>query len=172
MWLIRKLIAKYERYYKPLAYAKNVGVSIGTDCKLNGSPIWGSEPWLVSIGNHTEISFDVAFITHDGATWVFRNSKEYQGVLKFGKIKIGNNCFIGARSTILPSVEIGDDCVIGAGSLVNKSIPSGEVWGVPAKRICTTKEYADKCLIKAPKYDRENFRHNKREEVLRMLELE
>lgn len=80
----------------------------------------GSEPWLIQLGNHTEISFDCAFITHDGSTWVFREEQRYSKVLRFGKIVIGNNCFIGARSTILPGVVIGDNCIIGAGSLVTK----------------------------------------------------
>ena len=39
----------------------------------------------------TEVSFDVAFITHDGATWCFRDQDEYKGTLKFGRIRIGNS---------------------------------------------------------------------------------
>ena len=52
-----------------------------------------------------------------------------KGTLKFGRIRIGNNCFIGARSTILPGVTIGDNSIVAVGAVVNKSIPSGEVWG-------------------------------------------
>lgn len=49
-------------------------------------------------------------------------------------IKIGNNVWIGAGSTILAGVEIGDNTVIGAGSVVKKSIPSNVVAvGVPCK---------------------------------------
>lgn len=125
-----------------------------------------SEPWLISIGNHTEVSFDVAFITHDGATWCFRDQDEYKGTLKFGRIRIGNNCFIGARSTILPGVTIGDNSIVAVGAVVNKSIPSGEVWGgVPAHYIMKTKDYADKCKENTPIYDLENYRKNFREEV-------
>lgn len=50
-------------------------------------------------------------------------------MLRYGKIIIGNNCFIGARSTILPGVTIGDNSIIGAESLVTKDIPAGEIWG-------------------------------------------
>ena len=60
---------------------------------------------------------------------VFRDQDEYKGTLKFGRIRIGNNCFIGARSTILPGVTIGDNSIVAVGAVVNKSIPSGEVWG-------------------------------------------
>lgn len=49
-------------------------------------------------------------------------------------IKIGNNVWIGAGSTILAGVEIGDNSVIGAGSVVKKSIPANVVAvGVPCK---------------------------------------
>lgn len=127
----------------PIEYSRKIGVEIGENCKLNGVPNWGSEPYLIELGSRTEISFEVAFITHDGATWVFRNQDKYKEVIKFGKIKIGNDSFIGARSTILPGVEIGDFCIVAAGSVVTKNIPSGEVWGgVPAHYIMKTEQYA------------------------------
>lgn len=60
---------------------------------------------------------------------MFREEPRYSKVLRYGKIIIGNNCFIGARSTILPGVTIGDNSIIGAESLVTKDIPAGEIWG-------------------------------------------
>ena len=51
-------------------------------------------------------------------------------------IKIGNDVWIAANSTILMGVTIGDGAVVAANSLVNKSIPPYEIWGgVPAKKI-------------------------------------
>lgn len=56
-----------------------------------------------------------------------------QGVTRQG-IKIGKNCWIGSKVTILDGVEIGDNCVIAAGAVVTKSMPSNSViGGVPAK---------------------------------------
>lgn len=66
---------------------------------------------------------------HDGATWVFRDNDKYKNVVRFGKIQVEDNCFIGARSIIMPGVTIGKGSIIGAGSLVTKSVPSGQVWG-------------------------------------------
>mgnify|MGYP004487702339 FL=1 len=154
----------------PIEYSRKIGVKIGENCKLNGVPNWGSEPYLIELGNRTEISFEVAFVTHDGATWVFRNQDKYKEVIKFGKIKIGNDSFVGARSTILPGVEIGDFCIVAAGSVVTKDIPSGEVWGgVPAHYIMKTERYAKKCLEETPIYDKREFERNKKKELMRIL---
>ncbi len=56
-----------------------------------------------------------------------------QGVNRQG-IKIGENCWIGAKVTILDGVTIGDNCVIAAGAVVTKSMPANTViGGIPAK---------------------------------------
>ena len=74
--------------------------------------------------------------------------------IRFGKIEIGDNTFIGTRSTILPNVAIGKNCIVGACSLVTKNIPDGQVWGgVPAHFICETSAFAEKCLRETPQYN-------------------
>ena len=56
-----------------------------------------------------------------------------QGVTRQG-IKIGPNCWIGSKVTILDGVTIGANCVIAAGAVVTKSMPANTViGGVPAK---------------------------------------
>lgn len=51
-------------------------------------------------------------------------------------ITVGNGCWIGANTTILPGVTIGNGCVIAAGAVVTKDCdPNGLYVGVPAKRI-------------------------------------
>lgn len=51
-------------------------------------------------------------------------------------IKIGENCWIGAKVTILAGVEIGPHSVIAAGAVVTKSMPANSIiGGVPAKVI-------------------------------------
>jgi acetyltransferase-like isoleucine patch superfamily enzyme len=55
---------------------------------------------------------------------------------KTAPVKIGNNVFIGAHSTILKGVTIGENSIVGACSVVTKSIPDNEIWaGNPAKFI-------------------------------------
>lgn len=49
---------------------------------------------------------------------------------------IGNNCFVGAKATILGNVKIGDGAKIGAGAVVLSDVPSGATAvGVPARII-------------------------------------
>ncbi len=58
-----------------------------------------------------------------------------QGISRKG-IRIGENCWIGSKVTILDGVTIGDGCVIAAGAVVTKSFgPNLVIGGVPAKVI-------------------------------------
>ena len=56
---------------------------------------------------------------------------------------MGNNCFIGYGSIILPGVKIADNCIVGAGSVVTKSVlkENSVVAGNPAKYICSLEDY-------------------------------
>jgi acetyltransferase-like isoleucine patch superfamily enzyme len=119
------------------------GATIGEGCRIMVRTL-GSEPWLVTIGDQTLISSEVAIVTHDGATWAERD--RHPNVNRFGRVTIGSRCFIGARAIILPGVTIGDRCIVGAGSVVVDDVPSGTVVaGVPAKAVNTTAEYIAKC---------------------------
>lgn len=167
---IKEFVLENKINKDPIKVAKQLGINISDDCRIIEWPNWGSEPFLITIGKHVTISYGCSFITHDGGTWVFREEEKYKGVVKYGKIVIGNNCFIGANSTLMPNVVIGDNCVVGACSLVNRSIPSGEVWaGNPARFICKTNEYAEKCLKMTPIYDKENLIKNRKEEIINIV---
>ena len=128
-------------------YLRKAGAHIGNGCHILKVSMFGTEPCLIEIGNNVYFSGgDTNLITHDGSiprTYDMGIAeKRYDS---FGKIKIGNNCFIGMRCIILKGVTIGDNCVIGAGSVVTKDIPSGSVaCGVPARVIETTKELYEK----------------------------
>lgn len=134
-----------------ITIARKLGVKMGKQCRILSNPYscFGSEPYLVEIGDNVEITNGCHFITHDGAVWVLRNKfEDYANKDVFGKIVVGNNVFIGLCSTILPGVKIGDNVIVGAGAVVTKDIPNDEVWaGVPAKRICSLEEYKEKVLV-------------------------
>jgi acetyltransferase-like isoleucine patch superfamily enzyme len=97
---------------------------------------FSTEPYLIEIGDHARIASGTFFITHDGSVTIF--PEEVNGGI-FGKIKIGNNVFIGNNSIILLNTSIGDNCIIGAGSVVRGHFPDGSVIiGNPAKVIMKT----------------------------------
>lgn len=144
-------------------YAIKLGVKMGENIRIMERVFFGSEPYLVELGSNITISNDVEFITHDGGTWAFRDLPEYSDVIKYGRIKVGSNSFIGAHTIIMPGVTIGERCVIGAGSIVTKDIPDGMVvCGVPARAIKTTHEYAEQSKKNLKPYDEEEYLKNKR----------
>ncbi len=109
----------------------------------------GSDPFLVRIDSHSAVAGGVQFITHDGATWVFR--ADHPEVTRFGAIWVRENCMIGNSAIILPNTIIGPNSVVGAGAVVTKNVPPGVVVaGSPAKVICTVDEYAQRCVAESP----------------------
>ena len=123
------------------------GLILGDDYYIHSRVDFGSEPYLISIGNHVRITAGVRFITHDGGVWVFRNEKGMEDVDKFGKIVIGDNVHIGNDAIIMPNVTIGNNVVIGCGAVVTKDIPSNSVAvGVPARVIESINDYKNKIL--------------------------
>lgn len=124
---------------------RKLGVQFGKNCKFVSvhRSTFGSEPYLVELGDHVELAADVRILTHDGGVWVFREQHPDADV--FGKVRIGNNVFIGYGVIILPGTIVGDNVVIGAGSVVRGTLEGGFVYaGVPAKKIKTIEAYYDK----------------------------
>jgi acetyltransferase-like isoleucine patch superfamily enzyme len=117
-------------------YFRSQGMKIGKGTLIN-TLSFSTEPYLIEIGDHVAIAYGTQIITHDGAIWSFRNEIENADV--FGKIKIGNNVFIGNNCIILPNTTIGDNCVVGAGSVLRGRFPDNSViFGNPAKVVLNT----------------------------------
>lgn len=134
---------KIQAKTAPVKYAKRSGVNIKGKVAIYGLPNFGSEPYLVTLGDNVIITGRVQFLTHDGSVSVFR--KYYPGLQLIKPITVGNDVFIGFGATILPGVNIGNRCIIAAGALVTKDVPDNSVvGGVPAKVIKSTDEYLEK----------------------------
>lgn len=154
-----KLFSIVEYFYKfclPVSkypnYLRKKGVHIGENCEIYKSANFGSEPYLISIGNHVRINSGVQLITHDGGYWVLREtfSSEFSDADTFGEIKIEDNVHIGTNAIIMPGVCIGKNSVIACGAVVTHDVPENSVYGgVPAKCIETLDEYVFKAREKA-----------------------
>lgn len=123
---------------------------------------------MVEIGDDVTIAYDTALLTHDNSVI----KCDIDATDYFGKIKIGNSCFIGAKSIILPGIELGDLTLVGAGSVVTKSFPEGNVViaGNPAHVICTVDEFRNKKRDICVNLDNGDLRSRKREYILSLPE--
>ena len=145
------------------------GLQIADDCRMVDRPNFGSEPYLISIGKHVTISGGVSFITHDGGSWVFRGRERYGNVIKYGRITVHDNCFIGYRSILMPGISIGPNSVVASGAVVTRDVHPNNVYGgVPAKFICSVEDYAERSLQKTPEYDLGAYKADKVKELLRL----
>ena len=92
---------------------------------------FGTEPYLIYIGNNVTCAANVHFITHDVSCF---NMARFLGLPensldKVGSIILNDNCFVGMNSYLMPNSSVGKNSVIAAGSVVTKKIPDNEVWG-------------------------------------------
>jgi len=134
----------------PVKYAKYLGVNSGENLHIYGSSykMFGTEPWCVTLGESVYLTDEVRFITHDGATLIFRNKIPDLEITQ--PIIVGDNVYFGVNTIVLPGVIIGSNCIIGAGSVVTKDIPDNSVFaGVPAKYIKSTDEYLEQAQKKS-----------------------
>lgn len=143
--LYYRLVLKKNFGLNVCRFLKNGG-KIGEACEIHPSVVFGSEPYLIEIGNKVRITDGCKFITHDGGMWVLRNLyPDMKEADKFGRIIIRDNVNIGWNVIIMPGVTIGENVVIGAGAVVTKDIPDNSIAaGIPAKVIESITDYYNK----------------------------
>lgn len=164
--IIKDIYLKYLHLYKTEKYAKKIGVRIGKNFHAYGQVFYGSEPWIITIGDNVSLTNNVTFVTHDGGTIVLRKKIPDLEITK--PITIGSNVFIGINTIIMPGVNIGDNVIVGAGSVVTKSLSSNAVYaGNPAKFIKTLDSYLDKVSIESLHLG--HLKGRKKDEQLRII---
>lgn len=114
------------------------GVRIGefTDVQPH-TTIWGGG--LTIIGDRVSTGPGTVFLSatysHAAGLRMVDGMGEGESKVLGGRLEVGNDVYIGARSIIMP-ITIGEGCVIGAGSFVNKNCdPWGIYVGSPARKI-------------------------------------
>lgn len=150
--LSRLLNKMYKIYYtsssqRYIKYLQRKRIKIGKGCIVldpKRIQVDISRPELLEIGDNVLLHRGTVILTHDYASRAFVN-KYSEFIPSHGKIKIGNNVWLGENVTILKGVTIGDNVILGYGSIVTKSIPSNSVAvGSPARVICTFEDYFKK----------------------------
>ena len=118
-------------------------MTIGEGTKI-ASNLITSESYLITIGKNVTISHGVDFVTHDNCVCkLFGVSNDL-----YGRINIGDNCFIGAHATILYGVNIANNVIVASGSVVTKSITEERVIvaGNPARIIGSWETFENKVV--------------------------
>lgn len=72
-------------------------------------------PRGLHIGEATYVTFGAVILTHDRTRGLYVDTY------------IGQRCFIGARSIIMPGVRVGDGSIVAAGAVVTKDVPARSV---------------------------------------------
>jgi len=119
-WLRRALVRANSLYY-----TRFWGMDIDPTASFSLSARFDKTyPAGVHVGAWSYIAFEAAILAHDMTRGLYLHTR------------IGRNCFIGARSVILPGIEIGDGSVVGTGSVVTRNVPPRcVVAGNPARII-------------------------------------
>ena len=112
------------------------GMKIGNNVGLGSHGYYGSGAGFVEIGNDTIFGNYVSLHPENHNYSDKEIPIRLQGVNSKGGIKIGNNCWIGAKVTILDGTVIGDNCIVAAGAVVKGVFPDNVIiGGIPAKVI-------------------------------------
>src|SRR3979490_2566514 len=97
---LREVVLTLRRHYLVRVWKMDIGE--GPAISMSGK-LDLTNPRGLHIGTYSVVTFGAAILTHDYVNNVHRD------------VRIGDNCFIGAHSIILPGVMIGDGCIVAAG---------------------------------------------------------
>lgn len=122
----------------------------GTYFDRNVNIISWSDNYKIKVGKYCSIGRDCNFFLHANhrADWITTSSQLWGPVTPEiadlhmsmghptckGDIEVGNDVWIGAKSTIMSGIKISDGAIVAAGSTVTKDVPPyAIVAGNPAK---------------------------------------
>lgn len=127
-------------------YFRKMGMHIGKNCNICDN-ITTTEGYLITLGDNVTLAGGVLFVTHDNSvSKMIPNTTDL-----FGRINIGNNCFVGNRAMIMYGVTLAEGIVVAAGSVVTRSFdtPRVIIAGNPARIIGTCDDFIEKNKDKA-----------------------
>jgi len=144
--MFKKVLSLYrKKVWSVEKLARFNGANIGENCRIQ-NVTFGSEPYLITIGNKVRLTNGVKIFTHGGAD-ILRD--KHPNIDFFGKVKIKDNVYVGNNSLIMPGVTIGSNVLVAAGSVVTRTIPDNVVVaGNPAKIISSIEDFEEKMIAK------------------------
>ncbi|MFC0025970.1 sugar O-acetyltransferase [Neobacillus cucumis] len=143
--LMKEIFGKETRAWiePPFYFCYGTNIEIGEGTYLNFNCNFVDDTKII-IGKNVLFgpAVTIATVGHP----INPNYREY---MYANPVKIEDNCWIGAGSTICPGVTIGVNSVIGAGSVVTKDIPANSVAvGNPCKVLRSINEHDMKYYYK------------------------
>jgi acetyltransferase-like isoleucine patch superfamily enzyme len=136
MWFIQRILGFNKSAYWPMHHSSFVGISSKVICGIETCPGYMPGCYIqaingIKIGDYTQIAANVGLISSNHSV------VDNRGHVEATPIVIGEYCWIGMNSVILPEVQLGDFTIVGAGSIVTKSFIEGYcvIAGNPAKKI-------------------------------------
>lgn len=117
LWLQRAIMKGRIRLLNRL-----LGMSIHETAKISMSAkLDTTNPKGVHIGRFSYVAFGATVLCHDMTRGIYKDTV------------IGDCCFIGARSLIMPGVTVGSGSIVAAGAVVTRDVPTRSiVAGNPA----------------------------------------
>ena len=138
---LRNYYDSHEQFLKSL---RKKGAKVGDNVQIIDRSRFLYEPWfanLIEIEDNVVISAGVRLVSHDSSYANIAGGLP----IKYGRIVIKKNAYIGVNAILLCGITIGENALIGAGSVVNKDIPSNSIAaGNPAKVIDTLENGLEK----------------------------
>jgi acetyltransferase-like isoleucine patch superfamily enzyme len=130
---VRRLLMRARWTYYVRGFGMNIDPSAWFSLKVHFDR---THPSGIHIGPESYIAFGAVILSHDMTRGLYADTR------------IGERCFIGAHSIVLPGVTIGDGSIVGAGSVVTTDVPPATiVAGNPARVVRTgIKTYRFGCL--------------------------
>ncbi|WP_346267728.1 acyltransferase [Sporosarcina sp. E16_3] len=169
-FFFQKVIGINRRAYWPthftsmISRAENIEIGIGTAPGLSpGCYIQGLGK--IIIGDYTLIAPNVGIISAN------HDTHDYRKHIK-SEVIIGDYCWIGMNTTIMPGVKLGDHTIVAAGSVVTKPFEDGYcvLAGSPAKIIKVLE--SSECVKYYNEYEyygyikKENFNNFKKRKLM------
>jgi acetyltransferase-like isoleucine patch superfamily enzyme len=120
LWLQRSInhvrVAVYNRFW---------GMSVDPTARISlSAKLDRTYPKGVHIRARSYVAFGATILTHDRTRGIYKDTV------------IEENCFIGARSIVMPGVRVGHNSIVAAGAVVTKDVPPRSiVAGNPAQII-------------------------------------